>query len=98
METGLNYPPLADNSTLASSSKAAYPSLPAEAESSVIPLLLLSHEVHSALRGFPEPMETGLNYPPLADNSTLASSLQAAYPSLPAKAESSVIPLLLLSQ
>ena len=28
-------------------------SLPAKAESSVIPLLLLSHEVHSALRGFP---------------------------------------------
>ena len=82
----------------ASSSQAAYPSLPAKAESSVIPLLLLSHEVHSALRGFHRrTMEVGLNYPPLAANSTLASSLKAAYPSLPAKAESSVIPLLLLS-
>jgi len=33
-----------------------------------------------------------------AANSTLAPSLQAAYPSLPAKAESSVISLLLLSR
>ena len=69
------------------SSQAAYPSLPAEAGSSVIPLLLLSHEVHSALRGFPAAY----------GDRRCASSLHAAYPSLPAEAESSVISLLLLS-
>ena len=42
-----------------SSSQAAHLSLPAKAESSVIPLLLLSHEVQNALRGFPGPMEVG---------------------------------------
>ena len=43
----------------ASFSQAAHLSLPAKAESSVIPLLLLSHEVQNALRGFPGPMEVG---------------------------------------
>ena len=43
----------------ASFSQAAHLSLLAKAESSVIPLLLLSHEVQNALRGFLGPMETG---------------------------------------
>ena len=128
--------------SFASSSQAAYPSLPAKAGSSVIPLLLLSHEVHSALRGFPEvdgdrhalrrrklhilcsrprpgaqsfrcsssPTKCILHFvgsiggrwrPALrfvvASCISFASSSQAAYPSLPAKAGSSVISLLLLS-
>ena len=39
--------------SVASSSRTAHPSLPRKRESSVIPLLLLSRDVHSALRGFP---------------------------------------------